>query len=570
MSAAFEAVPLAQAVGWALLHSAWQLLVVAALLWGTLAVARNASAVTRYWTSVAALMLGVALPILTAIAALARIGARGASGDGLATALPWVSWLPAQVPAAESSANLSLAERASALAPTLTVVWLVAVMVLSVRLALGWRRARRLRTLGTRRLPVRLTRGFYRVARELGVRGVRFLESRAVDVPMVVGWLSPVVLIPAAAMLRLAPHELESVVAHELAHVRRRDYLVNLIQTVVETAFFFHPAVWWISNRIRQERECCCDDTAVSACGDALAYARALTELESLRGGLPRLAMGATGGVLLERVRRLVQPGGGASDERRSLGGLVVLLSSSALLFGTSLSIGAPSEATERTGSNKGLMTHERREVEFIVRAAFSDDETELEEYELVGEDGEPVRGRFVLRLEPDELALGSFEQHTLLANGEHSVLEVDHQIAVRVEDQAFLHGLVGEEAQGELPDFLRDLDHEHFPISDDDHLGAYVMVREVDESTVRGEWSTSRTVDLLGAGSLQIEAELTGADPEALRAELLEALAAEGIDLDGDARPRQMFVFKTAMLRKDEVEDSHMAPVADEAEQNP
>ena len=101
--------------------------------------------------------------------------------------------------------------------------------------------------------------------------------------PSVIGWLKPVVLLPAATLLGLTPEQLEAVLAHELAHIRRYDYLVNIVQMLIETLFFYHPAVWWISGRIRQERELCCDDIAVRCCGDAVGYARALTALERMR-----------------------------------------------------------------------------------------------------------------------------------------------------------------------------------------------------------------------------------------------------------------------------------------------
>jgi hypothetical protein len=149
------------------------------------------------------------------------------------------------------------------------------------------------------------------LARELGRRlglhrAVTLLESAAVAVPVVVGWLRPVVLVPASTLAGLAPKQLEAILAHELAHIRRHDYLVNLFQAVVETLLFYHPAVWWVSTQIRRERENCCDDLAVAVCGDRLGYARALVELEGLRGAAPRLAMAVSGGSLSGRVRRLV------------------------------------------------------------------------------------------------------------------------------------------------------------------------------------------------------------------------------------------------------------------------
>jgi Zn-dependent protease with chaperone function len=143
----------------------------------------------------------------------------------------------------------------------------------------------------------------------LGVtRPVRVLQSAIVQVPAVIGWLRPVVLLPASALTGLTPLQLDALLAHELAHVRRCDYLVNLVQSMIETLLFYHPAVWWVSRRVRQEREHCCDDLAVSVCGDAFAYARALVGMEGLRAPAPSFAMAAGGGSLLDRIRRLVAP----------------------------------------------------------------------------------------------------------------------------------------------------------------------------------------------------------------------------------------------------------------------
>jgi hypothetical protein len=150
-----------------------------------------------------------------------------------------------------------------------------------------------------------------RLCDALAIRhAVRLLESAAVQVPAVVGSLRPVILLPVSALSGLTTEQVEMVLAHELAHVRRHDFLLNLLQTVVETLLFFHPAVWWMSRRVRVEREHCCDDLAVAVCGDPARYARALARLEELRTEPLPLAMAADGGSLLERVRRLAGQGG--------------------------------------------------------------------------------------------------------------------------------------------------------------------------------------------------------------------------------------------------------------------
>jgi hypothetical protein len=141
----------------------------------------------------------------------------------------------------------------------------------------------------------------------LGIgRAVSVLCTAAAEVPATIGWLRPVVLLPVSAFTALTAEQIELLIAHELAHVRRHDYLVNLVQTAVETVLFYHPAVWWVSARIRVEREHCCDDLAVAACGNVALYVRALATLEGLRTRPPAFVVAATGGSLLFRIQRLL------------------------------------------------------------------------------------------------------------------------------------------------------------------------------------------------------------------------------------------------------------------------
>src|SRR3989442_88229 len=182
---------------------------------------------------------------------------------------------------------------------------------MSVTEALGWALLHSLWQ-DTHLVPEPCREALARLGARLRVsRPVRVVGSAVVQVPAVVGWLRPVILLPASALTGLTPQQLDVLLAHELAHVRRYDYLVNLVQSAIEILLFYHPAVRWVSRRVREEREHCCDDLAVAVCGDAHLYARALLMMESLRAKTPALALsaaGTQGGALLRRVPRVVAP----------------------------------------------------------------------------------------------------------------------------------------------------------------------------------------------------------------------------------------------------------------------
>ena len=185
--------------------------------------------------------------------------------------------------------------------------WLAGVIILAVRRAGGFVVLWRLRRRGVSAPTDDVLVLFKQACGKIGIdpRLVCLKISDLVQVPMTMGWVRPIVLFPAALLTGLSTGEIELLLAHELAHIRRYDYLVNLLQAVVETLFFYHPAVWWISRRMRQERENACDDMVAAGSTEALAYAKVLLRLETLRppGGL--LAPAATGGSLLQRVQRL-------------------------------------------------------------------------------------------------------------------------------------------------------------------------------------------------------------------------------------------------------------------------
>jgi len=185
--------------------------------------------------------------------------------------------------------------------------WLIGVFALSVWHLGGWAQLQRLRKKMVKKVDASLYNKLKVLAERLKVnRAVQLMESAMVQIPTVIGWLRPMILLPASALTGLSAEQLEAILAHELAHVKRFDYLVNILQTVVEILGFYHPAVWWISHKIRAERENCCDDLAVSISGDRVCYAKALTSMEEIRAGRGELAVAADGGNLFKRICRLV------------------------------------------------------------------------------------------------------------------------------------------------------------------------------------------------------------------------------------------------------------------------
>ncbi len=296
------------AIGWALLHSLWEGAVVAVALAVVLGLLRRASAQARYVAACAAMVLLIALPA-AAICRSEAIVSNGRDGRAVNRALSGFELSSVSGPGgvwADRRPWYSVVDGVRRFLPAAVVAWAAGIALFSVRLSGGWVQASRLVRLDTYPIANSLIAG---LSEQMAVRRcVALLKSSRVEVPMVVGWLRPVILVPVAAFSGLTGLEMEAILAHELAHIRRHDYLVNLVQCVIETLMFHHPATWWISRVIRREREHCCDDIAALACRDRIVYARALAAMEGLRVPTFSLSPAASGGNLLARVRRILDP----------------------------------------------------------------------------------------------------------------------------------------------------------------------------------------------------------------------------------------------------------------------
>jgi len=287
-------------VGVTLVNFLWQATLIGLVTAAVLAACPRATATTRYTLACAGLFVMAATPLVSLL-----MLAQGTTG---AVAAPGTSAVPVQ--AATVFVGSAPTAGLTAWLPGVVSAWSLGVAVLTARLARDWWLAERMRRRDVRAASDALEVATRRLAGRLGVRRrVDIVESPWIDVPAVIGWLRPTILLPIGAFTGLAWQQIEALLAHELAHVRRHDHLVNALQGVVETLFFFHPAVWWLSRTVRIEREHCCDDVAVAACGSALQYARALATLEDVRQQHASMALAATDGSLVARVGRLVGRG---------------------------------------------------------------------------------------------------------------------------------------------------------------------------------------------------------------------------------------------------------------------
>jgi beta-lactamase regulating signal transducer with metallopeptidase domain len=297
-------------LGWALLHFLWQGTALAALAAAAMALCRRAS--VRYVLGIAALVLMLLAPVATFFY----------SQDHPGQVLPGAEALKAPAPVAFAentardqarSAPVSISPSAlprlieARLVEAWTVeAWLLGVAFFSLRTAGGFLLLERERRRSSSVVGPRVLEICYALQDRIGLsRAITYCECKWLQAPAVIGWFRPIVFLPATALTGLSEEQLQAVIAHELAHIRRFDAFVNVFQVLVETLLFYHPAVWWLNKKIRAEREHCCDDVAVSICGNAVEYARALTMMEEWRSA-PAFAMAANRGPLTERIVRVL------------------------------------------------------------------------------------------------------------------------------------------------------------------------------------------------------------------------------------------------------------------------
>jgi beta-lactamase regulating signal transducer with metallopeptidase domain len=292
------------ALGWALIHSVWQGAGLAALAAIAMAFCRRPA--LRYRIGVVALALILAAPVATFVV-LKDAPVQMATPAPVAP----VTRLSSAHPAAAASPLTVLRDVSEGplprnALPWLVDAWLVGVAFFSLRFAGGFLLLEHKRRRHSGPPVPRLLALCRQVQQRLGLTfAVRYLACAWLETPAVIGWLRPTLLLPVFLITSLSEDQLKAVIAHELAHIRRHDWLVNLFQVLVETLLFYHPAVWWLNRRIRAERELACDEIALSVSGNRLDYARALTVMAAWKAA-PRLAMAANRGPLTARILHIL------------------------------------------------------------------------------------------------------------------------------------------------------------------------------------------------------------------------------------------------------------------------
>jgi beta-lactamase regulating signal transducer with metallopeptidase domain len=306
---------LPQAIAWTLIHFCWQAAAIAvAFRLISAAIVRRSSQV-RYLVALSSLLLMIGAAVITFAW---EMRSNAAAPSITATAENLRASFVADFPRSTAPGLLVATQQQAgahvtiaSLLPWIDGLWLAGVFALSLRSLGGWWYLRRLRLAATVEAPASVIDAFQRISQALGLnRDIALRLSTAIDSPMTMGTLRAIVLLPLSAVTLLGPDELEVVLAHELAHVRRADFFWNILQTIAETLFFFHPAVWWLNARIRHERELCCDDLALKVCPNPIVYAHALVHLEEQRSRHLRLAMALDGhqshATLLSRIARIL------------------------------------------------------------------------------------------------------------------------------------------------------------------------------------------------------------------------------------------------------------------------
>lgn len=344
------------AAAWSLIHLLWQQALLVLALAAALKITEKHAANLRYLLCCTALCIVVLCPVLTWATfdlwhshPAHEQSAAGLELTGLA--LHPEARMNGHTTALPVALNLligSVNHHTSAI----LILWSIGVLLIAARILASLYAVHRLRTTQIGPAPDRLQSVVNRLAHRLSIATpIQLLISSRTTTPAVAGWRKPSILLPSTFLDGLSPQQEQAILTHELAHIQRHDYLINLLQSIAEALFFYHPATWWLSRQIRREREFCCDETAASLAESTLVYAKALTILEERRvPAKPQLSLGVHGGNLSMRIEHLFNQTPKASLNRKS-GISLAALGLLTLVAVATLSIAATGRVSAQTAA---------------------------------------------------------------------------------------------------------------------------------------------------------------------------------------------------------------------------
>jgi bla regulator protein BlaR1 len=335
------------ALGWTILHSLWQILLIGGLLSLFRFFFRNQNASIRYNISVFSLVFILGLSILTFYlyaraenqqSFISGNSSFPISGNSDVTSSGLISnydhgfiFIPI-VQKALDSMQLYF--------PLITGIWLIGVFIISIRMTGGILYLRRLRHTGLITIPENIVNRFRKLGHLMNIsKFPMFYESSLISVPSVLGYFKPIILLPLSIIAQIPIEQLEAIISHELAHIKRHDWLVNIFQSIIETLYFYHPVVWYIQSTIRKERENCCDDLALKYSGGQLVYIKALASINEIPVAtrFPLLAINSEKKYLLNRVLRILKKEKMKTNLKdKLLAGLLLASAALVLLLNTS------------------------------------------------------------------------------------------------------------------------------------------------------------------------------------------------------------------------------------------
>ncbi|MBN1181447.1 MAG: ankyrin repeat domain-containing protein [Bacteroidales bacterium] len=321
---------LIRSLGWSLVHSLWQGAILALLFAVILLFLHKYSSKTRYFLSVSVLLMFFLSFAITFTLVYSKYKNAPATSTIVQIDNPVFTNISEQR-ASEFTQNDNIIAEQTLVVETerlsikkimagftsyynehlhlIVTIWLLGVLLLTLKLLGGLGYAQRLKKYKIHQVPETWQDRFMELKSRFGLnKKITFLESALAKVPQAIGYFKPAILLPAGLLTGLSAKQIESIILHELAHIFRRDYLINIIQSIVEIIFFYHPAVWWISSIIREERENCCDDMVVEMSGDKINYMKTLVDLEEYQNIPVNMAMaisGKKGNKLFNRIKRI-------------------------------------------------------------------------------------------------------------------------------------------------------------------------------------------------------------------------------------------------------------------------